>query len=151
MHQTSKESPPDFCSLAQAIVQAGCDKLDMPTGIVSRIDNSFYRIVALQTPLKGIQPEMLFHLGETICALVVRSGKAVFQPDVTANPDHYKHPAYVRYPLRSYIGAPIFGDGNVVGTLNFTSEEPRSQFRQDEIEWVEMLAESLTNCPGPFN
>ena len=146
MQNTPPEISPRFQTAAQAAVYSGCIELAIPTGIVSNIDGSFYRIVALRTSLEGIQPGMIFHLGETICAEVARSGQSVIQPDVSENHFLYKHPVYVAQALRCYIGSPIVHSGDVVGTLNFSSEEPRDAFDQEQVELVDSLANQLAEC-----
>lgn len=137
------DPPLRYRAAAQTAVDTGCEKLQLPTGIVSHIDGQYYRIVALQTPIRGIQTGMLFHLGETICAEVIKGKEPVIRPEVAPDPNIYKHPAYVRHTLRCYVGAPILHDGMVIGTLNFSSEEPRPAFGPEQIDLLDGLATTL--------
>ncbi len=54
------------------------------------------------------------------------------------------HPCYERFGLESYIGTPLHLNGEVWGTLNFSSPRPRPQpFGQVEIELVRLIADAV--------
>ncbi len=51
------------------------------------------------------------------------------------------HPVYVAMQLLSYIGTPIYQDGELWGTLNFSATEARNNdFDYKDIKTVEQLA-----------
>lgn len=135
---------PNYVSTAETAVELGCDRLKMPTGIVSDIsDSAGYRIVAVWSNNPEFQPGLVFHVGDTYCADVIRSGASLNYPDVAEIPELIQHPVYVQLKLRSYIASPIVVDRKVMGTINFTSTEPRDAFSEDEIRYVEGLAADL--------
>ena len=59
----------------------------------------------------------------------------------TARSRYRNHPCYQAFGLESYLAAPIWLDDRIVGTLNFSSEQPhRPAFTESEKMFVTLLA-----------
>ncbi|MBJ6136549.1 GAF domain-containing protein [Marinobacter litoralis] len=118
-----------------------CQYLDIDTAIVSQIEGEAYTILwhhERQTP--SLENGLTLPLAQTYCAILMN------QPDVLAI-DHmaaspYRDlPCYQMFGLESYLAAPIWVSGEAVGTLNFSSTEPRLPgFSETEKTFVSLLA-----------
>ncbi|MGP1373501.1 MAG: GAF domain-containing protein, partial [Almyronema sp.] len=118
--------------------------LQMPTGIISQVVDQTYIIRAVQSELTFLQPGLEFLLAETYCAAVVRQKRTVTYQHVGAQREMQSHPVYQNLRLEAYLGAPIFVNGEVYGTLNFSSTEIRqTPFTPHEREIIELMAQSI--------
>ena len=56
------------------------------------------------------------------------------------------YPCYRKFALEAYIGSPIFVDGEIYGTINFTAHEPREHpFSKTERELIRQFADWIGN------
>lgn len=130
----------------EALLAAGCEMFGLPVGILSAtpLDPATgerdYRIEAVVSPDPSIQAGMVVPLREAFCDAVVERGETVAYHDAQA--DAPTHPACVTRGLRAFIGTPVVVDGEMVGTLNFVSPEPRpGGFDTREHELIEVMAQ----------
>lgn len=131
----------------QCLLVSGCEHLKMKCGIFSYIEGDRYTVMQVHTtsPSYKIQSGDKFELGITYCQLTIesRSPMAFAHANKT---DIVRHPAYSALQLEAYVGAPVYLDNKVYGTLNFTSIEPRSEeFSDSEKQFVQMMAEWISN------
>lgn len=117
---------------------------DMEMGILSKIEGNIYTVKFAYAPGHHIEPETIFDLDETYCMLALEEGKAVsfnnFGSSVKAS-----HPCYQKFALEAYIGVPVYVDGNLYGTLNFSSKKPRlKNFSVRDHDVINSAAEWLT-------
>ncbi len=118
-----------------------CQYLNIDTAIVSKIEGEAYTILwhhERQAP--SLENGLTLPLAQTYCAILMN------QPDVLAI-DHmakspYRDlPCYKMFGLESYLAAPIWVNGEAVGTLNFSSTAPRLPgFSETEKTFVSLLA-----------
>lgn len=125
-------------------LQTGCEILGFSTGIISKIENQTYTIVAVKSNLEFLGAQQTFNLEETYCAAVVRTKKTIAYAFVGRISPKQSNPVFQNLQLESYIGTPIFVNGDVYGTLNFSSPHVRHQeFAAYEKEFIELMAQSL--------
>ena len=132
----------------EAYLRAGCEMFDLPVGILSSTPTDpasggrLYRIEAVVSPDPDLVPGLTVPLSEAFCDAVVERGATVVYADAAEEaPDH---PACVGRGLRAFIGTPLRVDGEVVGTLNFVSPEPRAGgFDASERDLVEVMADAV--------
>ena len=131
-----------------AYLRAGCEMFDLPIGILSAtpIDpetgQQMYRLEAVESPDPALVAGLTVPLSEAFCdAVVSRESTVVYADASEETPDH---PACVGRGLRAFIGTPIVIDGELVGTLNFVSPEPRvGGFADYERELIEVMADAV--------
>lgn len=128
-------------ALCVDILEEGRGRFDAMLGIVSRISGETYEIFAVSS-VTGI-PETgdLYALNAVYCREVVelRATVAITQIDGVAGMS--LHPLYDAIPCEFYISSPIFLDGKVWGTLNFTSFQKRGRpFSPEDIVFNESRA-----------
>jgi diguanylate cyclase (GGDEF)-like protein/PAS domain S-box-containing protein len=121
-------------------LQKACALLDLRRGVVSRIHGDKLEVVQYWPPEAELFEGQQFALEETYGDLTVRQGRAVAIAHVGKS-EHAAHPALEAFGLECYIGAPIFVGGRLVGTVSFTSPDPRSQgFPTADVDFVSLLA-----------
>ena len=115
--------------------------LKMETAIVSNINDNSYVISALDSDMPVFNLGDSFELSDTYCAVVHESKETVVYNNVGNIEEMLLHPVYIALQLLSYIGTPILVNGEIWGTLNFSSTLVREhEFSQEEILLVENLA-----------
>ena len=128
-----------------AYLSAGCEMFDLPVGILSSTPTDpetgqrLYRLEAVVSPDPEMKPGLTVPLREAFCDAVVASGETVVYADAAVEAP--EHPACAGRGLRAFIGTPVRIGGDIVGTLNFVSPEPRpGGFTASERELVEVMA-----------
>jgi len=127
------------------ILQRGRDSLGLHVGIVSRIVDDMYTIIAVLSDYPGFYTGDCFVLGNTYCLDVSRRREVMTYPDVANIHEMLKHPVYLSTQLRAYIGAPIMVDSCFWGTLNFSSKQPKSEFADGDYRLIESLSRETAN------
>jgi PAS domain S-box-containing protein len=128
---------------AQAILRLGVEAFDLPLAIVSRIEGDVYTVEYIEGPEGAPPPGTTFDLPGTYCVHTLRAdGPTGFHHVATS--EIRNHPCYQAFGLEAYLGTPLLVDGKRVGTINFTSPEPRSEpFRPAHITMVRNFATVL--------
>jgi PAS domain S-box-containing protein len=133
---------PDLDSSArlQQALELGCNYLGLDIGIVSRIENERFHILAQRSPRDMFQAGAEFPLQDTLCSLVVGQ-KDVLDLESLSASGFKDHPAYLRAGVESYIGAPLMVAGRFYGTLSFASQTPVGRpFSELDIEFMRLSA-----------
>ena len=139
--------------LSDLLIQ-GSKNIGLNIGIISNINGPHYKVIAsvinglVTTPDDNysIKVGSEFELTETYCSDVIRDNKIKYYPDVENISSMKKHPCYTAHQLRSYIGSPIYLNGEVFGTLNYSSLEPRKHdFSFDEISFIETQSKIVSD------
>lgn len=135
----------DNCeSLFEDYIQTGCTILDFSMGAVGRVQEKTYTFLAVQSDLKALTAGVSANLDDTFCSRVSESKGTIAFHHVGEMQDMICHPLYQQLKLESYLGTPIWVDGQLFGTLCFFSTQPRSQgFEKHEQEIIELMAQSM--------
>ncbi|MEM9542666.1 MAG: adenylate/guanylate cyclase domain-containing protein [Cyanobacteria bacterium P01_E01_bin.42] len=122
----------------------GCQILGFPTGIISRIEGNVYKIQALRSPWDFFKQDGELSVQDTYCSETIKNRQTLAYHDVAQIPELTEHSCYKDTNLRSYLGTPIWVNGEIYGTFNFSSQETRVQkFEAQEKEIIELMAQSL--------
>ena len=141
LHRLTTQSYDETEALLQDFVETGCEIFGLPTGIVSQIDGGTYTIRAVHTAAGSFEAGVQFDLADSYCQWVVQEERVVAHATADAA---LGHPAYIEPPMASYISAPIWVDGQMYGTLNFSGESPRERnFAPEERDIIEVMAQSI--------
>ncbi|MDJ0596918.1 MAG: CheR family methyltransferase, partial [Pleurocapsa sp. MO_226.B13] len=126
-------------------LQAGCNMLNLSTGIISEIDDYIYKIVAVETPL-DLKVGYEVSCQEPYCTEVINPLSTTTFNRMADIESMKNHPIYLSLKFESFISTPIFVDDNLYGTLNFSDTTPRdSGFSPEEIKIVELMARDIGN------
>lgn len=125
-------------------LQTGREIFGMDTGVVSRITEDIYKVEAIVSNWLGIKAGMEFPCSWMYCSKVIEEQKTIYYDHVGTHPEMQHHPGYKRLPIESFIGAPIFVNNELYGTINFTKKAPRNHFfvEQDK-EIIEIMAQGI--------
>ncbi|WP_158583984.1 PAS domain S-box protein [Salinibius halmophilus] len=132
-------SAPERIDLAiNNVLQQGLQALSMDMAIVANIDGDDYEVVHSAGP-KAPPPETKFQLGETFCHTVVASHE-LQSYHRTGQSELATHPCYRNTGLESYIGYPLFVNGQLYGTVNFSGYYYRDEaFLEAEFKVVRLI------------
>ncbi|MEL6615842.1 MAG: response regulator, partial [Bacteroidota bacterium] len=133
-----------FMEHAESIFATALDLLGLDIGILSRIEDDCYTVLACAVP-EGVPlaPGDTFVFSDTYCSITLQSDDVV-AIDHMERSAHRRHPCYEAFGLETYIGAPITSGGVIIGTLNFSSPEARSQpFDESDLDLVRLMADWL--------
>ncbi|MGK7753204.1 ATP-binding protein [Roseovarius sp. C03] len=124
------------------LLRLGCDALNLPLGIVSRIDGSVYEVHHVCGPDWAPEPGATFDVSETYCThTLVANDVSYFHH--AGGSEIADHPCYQNFGLESYIGVPLRVGSERVGTLNFSGPDERKAFRAMEAELVRLFGRWL--------
>ena len=144
VHRLSTFNYESFDELFADYLAVGCAMFQLSTGIISQIDEEVYTVLAVHSDLKALQGGQVFNLKETYCEKVISSQKTIAMGNVGLMEDLCRHPAYINLQLESYIGTPLYINGKIVGTINFSSTSSRKNgFAGYEYELIELMGDSL--------
>jgi signal transduction histidine kinase/GAF domain-containing protein len=126
---------------ATRALQAACNYLAVETGIISRITGNAYTVHWHFTRLKGaLENGTTLPLQRTYCSLMLNS-REVFAIEDMGQSSYRNHECYQAFGLESYLAAPIWVDGRIFGTINFSSPSPRNRpFTATDKMFVTLLA-----------
>ncbi len=124
--------------LEKALV-VGSRYLGMPTGTVSAIRGHQYQIKVQVTPTGNSVENKVSPLSNYLCEKVYQY-KDVFVCDNLGASDYAKHYAYQKDSIESYIGAPIWINGELYGTLSFISQNVHQPYDDLDKNFLRLFA-----------
>jgi PAS domain S-box-containing protein len=128
-------------------IKTGAKILNFAAGAMGMIANNQYNFIAFNSTyslFKDITSYQVIALEDSYCSLVIQQQKTVGLTHVGQIPEMLEHPVYKSLKIESYLGTPIWVNGNIYGTLCFFDIEPRSgEFKQQEREIIEIMARNL--------
>ena len=114
--------------------------LGLDIGILSRIEDDVYTVVACHAPSTEMAPGDTFALGQTYCSLTLAADDVVAFSDI-ADTEHIGHPCRDLFGLEAYIGFPVRVGGELYGTINFSAAAPSPDpFTDADADLIRLLA-----------
>jgi len=139
-------------ALSGKLLSEGRQCLGLSLGIVSRIIDEDYEIVAVCSDTGVFVAGETFALKDTYCREVVTKKQTIALTEMEGSRGLQKHPLYGNLPLEAYISSPILVDDTVWGTINFSSMKLREKsFSSEEVALVEDAAQQLTTLIAQSN
>lgn len=133
-----------FHELIEKYLNAGLRFFSMQIGIVSEINGDDYTVCNCVSEIDQIAKGTIFPLEGTYCREVVKMNTVIGLPHVGKLEEMKNHPVYQNMKLEAYISAPIFVEGELFGTLNFSSTVPRNYgFSEYEKDLITMMSSSI--------
>ena len=132
----------DFDAKVHALLVMGCERLELPVGLLSRVvEGNRYEVVQAVTPDNSIARGQTFEPGQTYSDEMLRT-------DATIGFEHAEmsewrtHPAYRFCRQEAHLGVRIEAGGQVYGTLNFMSAAPRkARFTETDKGMLKLMAQ----------
>ena len=133
--------------LKQALA-VGSGLFNLEFGIVSHVEGEIYRVVTQVSPPGTLEDGQEFDIGVTYCNITL-SGSGVVAITTMGESPYATHPCYKAFKLEAYIGASIFVDGQLFGTVNFSSPNPYDrEFDNTDREFMALLARWMGSTIG---
>lgn len=146
LYKVSSSRTYSFEEKVDRILSLGCDRFGMPYGILSKVNlkDRTYNILFHYTQEEDLPlADLKMNLDDTFSSIVVDTLVPLAIDDVE-NSDLLGHPAHDKLPLRGYLCAPVFVNGELYGTLNFSGPEPNhSLFTQSDKDLISLIAQWL--------
>ncbi|MFT6604570.1 MAG: GAF domain-containing protein, partial [Bacteriovoracaceae bacterium] len=145
LHGLSFDNSDPLEKVINHYLNAGSELFDLEFGIQSRVDKGNYIVEAAVSPDNVLEAGSTFVLKDTYCAEVIKQKKTISYLEVAKLNHMREHPVYINMKLESYISTPIWQEGKLYGTLNFSSQNPKKKkFSKEEITFVEIMADLIS-------
>jgi phosphate/phosphite/phosphonate ABC transporter binding protein len=123
------------------MLKLGCRFFNMEIGKVCRVDkgNNEAEIISVVAPRnQGLTKGDCIPLDNTFCSFTFAKDFPMAVENVGKS--HLNtHPCYRATQLESYIGTPIWVNGNKYGTINFSSASPRPLFKEMDQNLLQLM------------
>ncbi|MBE9177256.1 PAS domain S-box protein [Oculatella sp. LEGE 06141] len=147
-----------FSDKVQAILELGCDRFQCHLGILAQVTGlgavpltqARYEVIEVRSQpcasalaeLPAIELGAVFELGDTFCRQTIEASKPLSIEHAGQTDEWHSHPCYLNTQLEAYIGTPIWVQGEVYGTLNFSSPTPRQMpFAAEDKKFLQLMAQ----------
>ena len=138
-----------FKDRVDSLLLLGVRELSLTLGVLARIENDNYEIVAVQSNSGAYVPEEIYALGNSYSREVFEQQKTIAVTSQENSPLKLHHPLYRSLPLECYIGVPLLLHDKPWGCMDFSSMTQRDEpFSRQEIELIESLAKEITQLIG---
>ncbi len=123
----------------------GARYLGLSTGTISQITGDEYRIHVQFASSGRRDTSLTSPLAKTYCSLTVNQRDVISEDDIPAS-NYRQHPAYLLTQVESYIGAPLWINGEIYGTLSFSSRKTRHHaYDTLDQDFVRLLARWISS------
>ena len=141
-----------FKDRVDALLLRGLRDLSMTLGVLARIENDSYEIVAVQSNSGAYVPGEKYELGNSFSRRVFEGNEIVAETRIDNSPHNLLHPLYRSLPLESYLGAPIVIDGKTWGCLDFSSMAQREdEFDEKDLKLIRSLTDEIGQLIGSID
>lgn len=141
LHRINSKNITDLDLIIEEYLRAGSELIDLEYGIQSKIEGEVYLVENVISPNNEIAKNSIFELPNTYCDYVVKARNTISIEEVGAIIEMRGHPVYEGMKLESYISTPIWVEGKIYGTLNFSSKSIRkTKFTDSEKHFLELMA-----------
>lgn len=125
----------------QRLLAMGCELLNLEFGVLGRVQNSRYEVIAIQAPNNALNIGDVFDIKQTLCCEVLDTDEPLTIEHTGASVWN-NHPAYNTFQMESYIGVRVLVADEVYSTLSFSSHTPRTEkFKSAHQELLKLMAQ----------
>lgn len=141
LNTIASKSHIDFDMQLQEALRLVSEYLDLPLGIISRIEGDSYFIHSFHSSDSNFALDIgqEFSLGNTYCSLLFEDRDAIAIPYMGQS-KYSTHPCYDSFKLEAYIGCPVWVGGEIFGTVNFSAPQNRNEFSEEDLEFIRLLS-----------
>ncbi|WP_255149861.1 GAF domain-containing protein [Halorarius halobius] len=133
----AREMP--FAERLHEVLELGADRLELPYGFVTAIDDGVQSVLDSVGDHELLQPGESAPLLRTYCRKTLAADGVVGIPDAVAD-GWTADPAYETFGLDAYVGAPVTVGDEPYGTLCFAGSSPHDGFTDEQELFVEFAA-----------
>lgn len=138
-HQISSAQNKGFDEKVQRLLEFGCTHLDLPFGLVTRIESDALHIVRAVYPDGAIDQNESMKLANSYCEATIKRQDPLSVE--FADKDSNFSPRIAGKTIQSYLGARIIVRNSVFGTIFFAGSKPRRRpFTSSERETLKLMS-----------
>ncbi|MEG4842292.1 PAS domain S-box protein [Microcoleus sp. B9-D4] len=131
----------NFEQRIQALIEMGCQNFGLECGILGRVQDNLYEVMAVRSPDRVLKPGDALDIKQTLCCEVLDTDEPLTIQHTGASKWRH-HPAYPAFGMEAYIGTRILVAGKVYTTLSFSSKSPRAErFKSAHVELLKLMAQ----------
>jgi PAS domain S-box-containing protein len=144
LHHITTVTNLDFDEKIEFLLDLGTRVFDLDCGLISRINELDYTI-AYSVGAEAPRPNTVLNFNDTYCQTTVELNCPTGYHQASKS-ELEKHPCYRHLKIEAYIGTPIFVNHTLLGTLCFTSNQPKQDpFVKTDYSLVQLFAEWIGN------
>ena len=145
LYEITADRDRSFDEKVQLLLEAGCERLDLETGLVAEVDvdRERFEITHATDDDDRLRPGTVAPLSETYCRRTIESDELIALTDAPEE-GWSDDRAYQKWDFDCYLGKKVLVDGDLHGTLCFVDESGReTEFTPAERTFVELLTQWL--------
>ncbi|NES04097.1 MAG: PAS domain S-box protein [Okeania sp. SIO2F4] len=150
LYTVASETNLDLDAILQRILSIGRIRYRTEIGILAKITEERYEVVASQLPLGfpfPIKAGDITNVKQTYCSETIQKNEPI-SFETARNSEWQNHPAYAQtfFKLETYIGFRIIVEGKIYGTLSFASPYPKEEpFKESDRHLLKLMAQWVGN------
>ncbi|MBN1446584.1 MAG: response regulator [Bacteroidetes bacterium] len=149
LHRLNTAQYHNFDDLFEDALRTGVEMFGLETGLITRLDGDHFEIHAARSPHHGLHAGVHFRRDGTYCRQVADTRRTILLHRTDDDTDVEDCTLDGTLRAEAYLGTPIRVQGQIYGTLCFSSLTPRMEaFRPGDGEIIEMLAQSIGHYIG---
>ncbi|WP_052737792.1 GAF domain-containing protein [Bacillus sp. SA1-12] len=140
LHEVTSNHELGFQEKLKNLLDLGCERFQMPNGIVSRIHDGKYEVIGAKSETSFLKSGDQFPLEET-CSSEVAAALEPIHLKQTGDP-------YIinGFRINEYIGAPIFVNNQFFGSFCFlTDKQAAYKISYSDLEFLQLMAQWIGN------
>ncbi|NKF50022.1 sensor domain-containing diguanylate cyclase [Shewanella sp. WXL01] len=142
LYQITQSHHQGFEQQLSELLKMGLERFELDIGILSNIEGDNYLVEHCVTPDDvSLKSGDCFDFGESYCNITCKAKGPISIEHMGKDDKYASHPAYKAFGLESYIGIPLRLNGQLYGTLNFSSPKPYTRhFKEVDIDALQLMA-----------
>ncbi|MGM7719215.1 GAF domain-containing protein [Metabacillus sp. Hm71] len=138
LHEVTSNLELGFQEKLKNLLELGCERFQMPHGIVSRINDGTYKVLEAKTETGFLKSGDQLPLEETCSSKVAEALEPIHLKQTPYNINGFK--------INEYIGAPIFVNHQFYGTFCFLSDKQAAyKISYTDLEFLQLMAQWIGN------
>lgn len=134
-----------FTEKVEAVLEIGCEMLDLSYGILSQVQDGEYSFEVVDAPEDWFDAGDVVALEDMYCERTIETEQTQMLTDISGDADTDTRSRPTEWESTCYVGAPVFVDTEVYGTLCFYDAQPRDEeFTEWEITVIELMSRWLS-------
>ena len=131
----------DFNQAIEELLNFGCEQFNLPVGVLSKVQDYQYEVCLARLPNQKYVQGIVLDLERTYCKDAISSNKTLCILSA-GNTSWANSTCYQSLKLETYFGTPVLVDGQIYGTLNFSSQTTREEpFSALDKELLRLMAQ----------
>lgn len=122
LNELTEDKKKDLSVKIYEILKKGCWLFGLEIGILSKILDNDYFVINVYTHDNSLKMGAKFQLDSTYCQIIYMTGSTICFGSIE-NSEWSDHPAYKKFNLKSYFGAPLYVNRKLYGTINYSSSK----------------------------